>query len=60
MKYDIIVDGCDDSTKITRELTEQEFQFLQTIAQEITKESTYDCMPTMTVCLEGKRWESQE
>lgn len=47
--YTIAVHGCDDSTYITRELTETEHTFLQAIAKQITDASTYGCEPTMTV-----------
>jgi hypothetical protein len=49
MKYRIKVSGCDDSTYINRDLTEQEYAFLVSIAADITEASTYGCMPTMTL-----------
>lgn len=49
MKYRIAVMGCDDSTYVSKELTDEQFKFLSEIADAITKASTYGCMPTMKV-----------
>lgn len=49
MNYQIRVSGCDDSTRIEKELTEEQFKFLSEVADAITNASTYDCMPTMSV-----------
>lgn len=48
-KYRISVHGCDDSTIIIKELTEQEFKIIREVAREITKTSEYICMPTMYI-----------
>ena len=48
-RYQIAVHGCDDSTYIEKELTDEQFKFLLEIADAITKASTYGCEPTMTV-----------
>lgn len=46
-KYEIIVDGCDDYTKIIKELTIEEYELLKEVSAEITNASEYGCMPTM-------------
>ena len=48
-KYQIYVDGCDDDTTIYEDLTEEEYEFLNKIAQKITKTSRSRCMPRMTI-----------
>lgn len=48
-KYRISVHGCDDSTIIIKELTEQELKIIREVAREVTKTSTYICMPTMVI-----------
>lgn len=48
-KYIISVHGCDDSTIIEKDLTQQEFKIIQEVVQEITKTSTYVCMPIMEI-----------
>lgn len=48
-KYIILVHGCDDSTIIEKELTEDEFKTIQLVAKEVTETSEYQCMPTMEV-----------
>ena len=48
-KYEIIVDGCDDYTKITKELTEEEHELLKEVSIEITNASKFVCMPRMEV-----------
>ena len=47
--YEVSVHGCDDSTTIRQELTFEEYEFLNTIAEEITNASSYGCMPTMEI-----------
>lgn len=47
--YSIIVQGCDDSTRIEMELTLQEYELVKKIADKITETSTYSCMPRMTI-----------
>lgn len=48
-KYIIAVYGCDDSTIIERELTDDELKLVQSIAKQVTEASEYDCMPTMEI-----------
>ena len=48
-KYRISVHGCDDSTIIEKELTEDELKTIQSVAAEVTETSEYGCMPTMEV-----------
>ena len=48
-KYRILVHGCDDSTIIEKELTEDELKTIQSIASEVTESSEYVCMPTMEI-----------
>jgi hypothetical protein len=47
--FDITVQGCDDSTDITIELTPTELTFLTGIAEKITAASEFGCMPRMSV-----------
>lgn len=51
MLYRIVVAGCDDSTTIRKELTEEQAQFLGQVAEEITNESSSGCEPRMSVTL---------
>ena len=48
-KYEIIVDGCDDYTKIIKELTIEEYELLVDVSTEITNASEYTCMPRMEI-----------
>lgn len=48
-KYKISVHGCDDSTTIVKELTEKELKLIQSVADEVTEASEYQCMPTMEI-----------
>ena len=48
-KYRISVHGCDDSTIIEKELTEDELKIIQSVASEVTETSEYGCMPIMIV-----------
>jgi hypothetical protein len=45
----ISVDGCDDSTTVEMDLTEAEAAVVERVARAITEESSYGCMPTMTL-----------
>lgn len=47
--YDIKVSGCDDSTMLTVDLTQEQSVFLTEIAEKITATSTYSCEPRMYV-----------
>lgn len=55
-KYRISVHGCDDSTIIEKELTEDELKTIESVAAEVTEASRYGCMPTMEV-EELEQWE---
>jgi hypothetical protein len=46
---DIVVQGCDDATEITVNLTATKLAFLTEIAEKITAASETGCMPKMTV-----------
>lgn len=48
-KYKISVHGCDDSTTIVKELTEKELKLIQSVADEVSEASEYQCMPTMEI-----------
>ena len=45
----ITVYGCDDMTTIQIELSHDEYQIIQIVADMITETSTYKCMPTMSI-----------
>lgn len=49
MKIRVYVVGCDDTTIVELEATEQEVDFAQRLAELVTKTSTYGCEPTMQV-----------
>lgn len=53
-KFEIAVHGCDDSTYIEYELTEEELSLIKDIASEIEGASTYGCMPVMDVNPKGE------
>lgn len=46
---DIVVQGCDDATEITVDLTPSKLAFLTEIAEKITAASQTGCMPKMTI-----------
>lgn len=48
-KCKITVHGCDDDTSIEIELSHDEFQIIQIVADLITDASEYRCMPTMEI-----------
>lgn len=48
-KYRILVHGCDDSTIIEKELTEDELKLIRSVAKKVTETSEYKCMPIMEV-----------
>ena len=43
--------GCDDSTYLTRQMTKEQFTFLEEVAEQISEQSTYGCMPVMNAAL---------
>lgn len=47
--FDIVVQGCDDATEITVDLTPAKLAFLTEIAERITAASEVGCMPRMTI-----------
>jgi hypothetical protein len=47
--YRISVNGCDDSTHIELELTDEEFALIDAVARKVTNKSTYLCEPTMSI-----------
>lgn len=49
MKANVTVDGCDDSTSIDLDMTDEQYLFLRAVDDAITTASTYGCMPKMTV-----------
>ncbi len=51
--YRICVDGCDDSSILNMELTEEEARVVKLVAAKCTETSTYSCMPTMEI----EEWE---
>ena len=51
------VRGCDDSTSVQVEATEDEHEFLKRLAEKITETSSYSCMPTMNVFLNSEEIE---
>ena len=53
-QYNIKVVGCDDSTAIVKHLDEDEAALIKAIAEEITSESSYGCMPIMRVWKVGE------
>lgn len=48
-KCKITVYGCDDDTSIEIELSYDEYQIIQIVADLITEASEYRCMPTMEI-----------
>ena len=48
-KYEITVTGCDDETVVTMELTAQEHELIDHLADLISTRSTYSCMPVMDI-----------
>ncbi len=49
MKVKITLHGCDDSTRIDMDISQKELELLERVAFLSKKESTYGCMPIMTV-----------
>ena len=48
-KYEITVTGCDDETAVTMELTAQEYELIDRLADLICTRSEYSCMPVMEI-----------
>lgn len=46
-KVEIVLAGCDDSTRMIMEVTDAELAFLERLAKESEKVSEYLCMPVL-------------
>jgi len=51
--YEIKLEGCDDQTVISKDLTPTQAKFIQELAKEINEASEYGCQPVMII-REGK------
>ena len=49
MKYKIINVGCHDETEGVFELTKEQREFLDNLFEELNKNSTCECMPTIHI-----------
>jgi len=47
--YIINIMGCDDTTTISHELSDDEFAFLNAIAEKVDEAATGICMPTIGI-----------
>lgn len=54
MLVEISVDGCDDSTIVTMEMSNDEYVFLQRLADLVNETSNYRCMPTIELTIKDK------
>ena len=48
-KYKIGIHGCDDSTYVEMELSDEQFKIISLLCEKCTDNSTYGCMPTMQI-----------
>lgn len=48
------VHGCDDSTIVDLGLSDEELQFLKRLARTVNAASSYNCMPTIDIKINGK------
>ena len=48
-EHEILLNGCDDDTIFTMEMTNNEYEFLKRVAELANKTSTYSCMPRLFV-----------
>ena len=48
-KYEITVTGCDDETIVYMELSAQEYELINHLADLIRTRSEYSCMPVMEI-----------
>lgn len=48
-KYEITVTGCDDETVVYMELSAQEYELINRLADLISTRSAYSCMPVMDI-----------
>lgn len=62
MKYYIEIPGCHETTRLVVFLTDGQFALVQSLANCISKASTYGCMPTLNVkpVSECEDWELRE
>lgn len=49
MKYKIINVGCHSETEGVFELNKKQYEFLNNLFEELNKNSTYECMPTIYI-----------
>ena len=54
MLVEISVDGCDDLTVVTTEMSNDEYNFLQRLADLVNETSHYSCMPTSKLTTKDK------
>lgn len=47
--YEIVISGCDDSTRFTVDLTTEAVQVVERIADLSREASEYGCMPTLSL-----------
>lgn len=47
--YGLTINGCDDSTGIEIELTDDQASFVKTLCELFTSASGYQCQPTMSM-----------
>jgi len=52
MKYIISLNGCDDTTKIEVDLTDEELNTIIKVGKIVNETSNYICMPTMSIYTE--------
>jgi hypothetical protein len=52
MKYVISLNGCDDTTKIEVDLTDEELNTIIKVGKIVNETSKYGCMPTMSIYTE--------
>ena len=58
MLVEISVNGCDDSTIVTMEMSNYEYDFLQKLVEIVNKTSTYNCMPSIELTIKDREWKS--
>ena len=51
MKYRVILAGCDESTIVDVDLTDEQHAFLVGLAERFAETSTFDCMPVMKIAV---------
>ena len=49
MMYKISLDGCDDSTHMEMELTDEQAEFVRQLCKLSEENSSFSCMPTMGI-----------